>query len=188
MANCTEVMVKEHELILRMLDILETGADKLSRGEFVPPEVFTGAVIFIREFADRFHHGKEEDVFFPALYEAGMPEENSPQELLNLEHKLGRRFVGRLDEAAEQYMDGDDGAIPAVVEAARDYVRLLRQHILKENEGLFPVAERLMSDSLKERVNQNYAEVERERFPEDTVLRFTQLVERFEHLLDIKKN
>lgn len=188
MANCTEMMVKEHELILRMLDILETGAEKLARGEFIPPEVFTGAVIFIREFADRFHHGKEEDVFFPALYDAGMPRENSPQELLNLEHKLGRRFVGRLDEAAERYMEGDDDAVSQIVEASNDYVKLLRQHILKENEGLFPVAEKLMSDELKEKVNRKYQEVEKERFPEDTVLRFTQLVERFEHLLDIKKN
>ncbi|GAV22238.1 hemerythrin domain-containing protein [Carboxydothermus pertinax] len=188
MVNCTEVMVKEHELILRMLDILETGAEKLSQGEFVPPEVFTGAVMFIREFADRFHHGKEEDVLFPALYEAGMPRENSPQELLNLEHKLGRRFVGRLDEAAEKYMEGDEEAIGQIVEAARDYVKLLRQHILKENEGLFPVAEKIMNDGLKERVNRYYLEVEKERFPDDTVIRFTQLVERFENLLSIKKN
>jgi len=187
-ANCTEIMVNEHQLILRMLDILETGAYKLERGEFVPPEVFTGAVMFIREFADRFHHGKEEDVFFPALYEAGMPRENSPQELLNLEHNLGRRFVGRLEEASEKYLEGDDDSIPTIVEAARDYVKLLRQHILKENEGLFPVAEKLMNDELKEKVNRKYQEVEKERFPEDTVLRFTQLVERFEHLLDIKKN
>ena len=72
MATATEVLRKEHDAILKMLEATETTAAQLARGEKVPDSRLAGLIEFFQQFADRCHHGKEEEVLFPRLVQKGM--------------------------------------------------------------------------------------------------------------------
>jgi len=63
-SDVTAVMVEEHRLILRMIALVERNAARLEAGSFRDWRFFLDAVDFIRNYADRFHHAKEEDVLF----------------------------------------------------------------------------------------------------------------------------
>ena len=84
--NVTQVMTDEHQLILRMIALVEQNTLAMERGSFRNWQFFLDAVDFIRNYADGFHHAKEEDVLFIELVKNGMPEKNSPIEAMLIEH------------------------------------------------------------------------------------------------------
>ena len=144
-ANVTQVMVDEHQLILRMITLVEQNTALLEEGEFRNWQFYLDAVDFIRNFADRFHHSKEEDVLFSELVKNGMPEKQSPIEAMHMEHDQGRAHVRAMEEAAQRAIDGETGQATIIAEQAKGYAELLRGHIEKENDILYPLAQRVMS-------------------------------------------
>jgi hemerythrin-like domain-containing protein len=144
--DITTVMVEEHKLILRMIALLEENVARMELGRFRDWEFFLDAVDFIRNFADRFHHAKEEDVLFAALVQNGMPAQHSPVAAMLMAHDQGRAFVRGMEEAALKARDGVVGQIPFIAENAHGYIDLLRDHIEKEDQILYPLAERVLPE------------------------------------------
>ena len=142
--KATQVLRDEHEGILAMLAVVEAAAYRLREGKSIPSDLFPNAVGFFRNFADKCHHGKEETKLFPALVERGMPQEGGPVGVMLEEHSLGRAYIRAISVAAEKYATGDTSAVPALVENALGYVKLLRGHIDKENGVLFPMADNIL--------------------------------------------
>ena len=89
-SDITQVMVDEHKLILRMITLVEHNTALLEARKFRNWQFYLDAVDFIRNYADRFHHAKEEDVLFAELVKNGMPEKQSPIEAMHMEHDQGR--------------------------------------------------------------------------------------------------
>ena len=137
----TEQLIEEHKSILKMLGIVDQVCNVLELGEAVPYEHLDQIVEFIKLFADKTHHGKEEDLLFPAMEAVGFPRESGPIGVMLMEHEQGRAFVSRLDKAVTQYKNGEQVAVDTLVRNARGYVHLLTQHIDKENNILFPMAD-----------------------------------------------
>lgn len=158
--NVTQVMSDEHQLILRMISLVESNTARMEQGKFRNWQFFLDAVDFIRNYADRFHHAKEEDVLFVALVKNGMPEKQSPIEAMQLEHEQGRALVRNLEEAARNALAGETGQIPIIAENARGYAALLRGHIDKEDNILYPLAERVLPEAVRERMLAEYATAE----------------------------
>jgi hemerythrin-like domain-containing protein len=148
-ANVTQVMVDEHQLILRMIALVEHNTALLREGKFRNWQFYLDAVDFIRNYADRFHHAKEEDVLFVALIKNGMPEKQSPIEAMQMEHDQGRAHVRAMEEAAQKALDGEGGQIAIITEHATGYAALLRGHIEKENDILYPLAERVLPEGVR---------------------------------------
>lgn len=113
----------DHELILRALTVLERLGQGLERGEGVDRGALEWLSDFFTTFVDRCHHGKEEQHLFPALERHGLPRDGGP--------------IGLLRAMRQQ----DDRK---TAEAIRQYARLLRAHIDKENGILFPLAEHII--------------------------------------------
>ncbi len=178
MKNITEVMVEEHKLILRMIALVERNTDLLEKGSFRDWQFYLDAVDFIRNYADRFHHAKEEDVLFVALIENGMPEKSSPIEAMHIEHDQGRAYVRAMEEAALKARDGELGQIPVIAENARGYIELLRGHIEKEDNILYPLAERVLPASVRPAMLEAYSEAESETPGLED--RYRELVEKYE--------
>jgi hemerythrin-like domain-containing protein len=158
--DVTRVLSDEHQLILRMIALVENNTALMEQGRFRNWQFFLDAVDFIRNYADRFHHAKEEDVLFIELVENGMPAKNSPIEAMHMEHEQGRAFVRALEEAAQKAMDGEAGQVPLIAENARGYAALLRGHIDKEDNILYPLAERVLPEAVRDRMRQAYAKAE----------------------------
>jgi hemerythrin-like domain-containing protein len=161
MHSATQTLRKEHEVILRMIDATEQTARQLEQGELVPAEVLENLQEFFQLFADRCHHGKEEDLLFPLLEQKGMPRIGGPVGVMLMEHEEGRRLIRAMGNAAQAYAAGDTAAgREPWAEAARAYATLLRQHIMKENEVLFVMAERLLSEDEQRQLSEAFEQLE----------------------------
>ena len=176
--NVTQVMVEEHQLILRMISLVEQNTTLVEKGAFSNWTFFLDAIDFIRNYADRFHHAKEEDVLFVELVKNGMPEKQSPIEAMHIEHDQGRDFVRNLEAAAQKVLAGETEQIPAIISNARGYAALLRGHIEKEDTVLYPLAERILPEEVRSGMLQSYDDAE-QKTPE-LEQKYRQLVERYE--------
>jgi hemerythrin-like domain-containing protein len=141
----------EHEVILRGLDVLERLAERLAAGQPVGEATLRGLVELLQTFADRCHHGKEEDHLFPAIRAKGLGDNLA---VFLDEHEEGRGYVRTL--ASGGAPSGERAA------AARRYVGMLRDHIQRENEVLFPLADELFSPDEHAALARAYEDVERE--------------------------
>lgn len=140
----TDDLKSEHRGIERMLTIAERAAQGLSAGKDVPPQAFLNTVDFLRNFADKCHHGKEETQLFPAMEKAGVPRQGGPIGVMLAEHEQGRAFIRSMADAAERYAKGEAAAKAPLAAALRGYVQLLRAHIYKEDNILFPMADSVL--------------------------------------------
>src|ERR1019366_9059464 len=154
-----ERLMAEHELIERGLVLLEKAVARIEAGQTLPEDFPAWPPRFFQQFADKFHHAKEEDVFFPVLKQRGIPEQGGPIGVMLHEHVLGRDCVGRMNDAIQaQPVD-----VHKFADAAKQYIPLLRQHIFKENNVLFHMAERVMSEADDADVTSRFSQVEQER-------------------------
>ncbi len=154
----TQILVEEHTLILQALDALEQKLSQLERGAPADRVYFEKAVEFLRTFADKCHHGKEEHLLFKTMVDRGFPREVGPIAVMLHEHEVGRAFVRGIAEAAAS-APGDPGAARRIIENGRGFIQLLRAHIDKENTILFPMADNILGPE-----DQVYLEKEFERF------------------------
>ena len=137
--RATETLFHEHEVIEAVLDCLEAATHAIEAGEAPCTRTFTEAIEFIRGYADGVHHQKEEDELFPILEERGVACEGGPIGVMLAEHDEGRQLVGEMQEALDAVeTKGDAGPL---VGFTRSFISLLREHIEKENEVLFPMAD-----------------------------------------------
>jgi hemerythrin-like domain-containing protein len=177
-ANVTQVMVDEHKLILRMISLVEHNTALLEAGKFRNWQFYLDAVDFIRNFADHFHHAKEEDVLFSELVKNGMPEKQSPIEAMHMEHDQGRAHVRAMEEAAQKALAGEPGQASIIASHAKGYAELLRSHIEKENDILYPLAERILPEDVRDGMLTAY-EVAEAKLP-GLKAKYQKLVEEYE--------
>lgn len=176
--TATAILRKEHDAILRMLDATEEVARLFERNERVAPETLDGLHEFFRLFADRCHHGKEEDLLFPRLEGKGMPRAGGPIGVMLEEHNQGRALIGQMVEAAAAFRQGNAEAPRHWSQFARQYIEMLRQHIHKENNVLFMVAENMLSDAEQAELAVAFEKVEEEKMGKGTHERLHALMDK----------
>lgn len=162
MVKLTEEQKKEHRVIEHALDILERVCERFENDEDVDPKIIEKTIDFLRTFADKCHHGKEQDLLFIALEMEGMSRVNSPIGILRREHDIARRFIWNMDRALGDYKKGDETAKKDILQSAQAYNKLLNQHIDKEDDLLYPIAEKKLSDERKRELLKAYERFEKE--------------------------
>ncbi len=176
----TEELVQEHNGIKRMLRVLGVISARLEAGERVDPSDLDQIIEFIQVFADKCHHGKEEDLLFKAMERAGIPGEGGPIGVMLAEHKIGRGYVKGMSEAAAAYRAGQPGAGVAFAENARNYVALLSQHIAKEDGVLYVMADRALSPHIQAELLEGFERIEEERVGHGKHEEFHRLLDRLD--------
>jgi hemerythrin-like domain-containing protein len=150
--DAISLLMEEHQVILRALDALDAFAAEVSRGGGDPAEL-ERFVRFIRAFADARHHGKEEDILFAAMVRAGFPREGGPIAVMLMDHDAGRAHVA----AMARHLGGGAPWTAAdraeVVAATGGYTDLLRSHIMKEDQILYPMAQHRLPEAVMEQVD-----------------------------------
>ena len=169
-----EALMHEHRVIERGLAVLEAIADRLGRGESVATDKVGALLDFFKVFADQCHHGKEEGLLFPELEKRGIPKEGGPIGVMLVEHDEGRELQRRMREAASNLSDNEKRQ--QFVSAARDYINLLRQHIWKEDNVLFRMAEQVLTAHEDEQLAERFEQHERERIGDGVHERFHHLI------------
>lgn len=144
--NATALLGDEHRVIERVLVVLE----RLTKRPLAPSlDSWKKALDFIRSFADGCHHFKEEKVLFPAMEAHGIPTEGGPIGMMLVEHEEGRGYVRSMLAALEEVQT--EATEQTLISNANSYLRLLKEHIQKEDEILFRMADDVVSaDEQKE--------------------------------------
>ena len=155
MNKCVESMVQEHEVIVGVLASVQAMADKLSAGEKVDRQDVADFGRFFRDFADKCHHGKEEDRLFVKMVEVGFPQDSGPIAVMLSEHNEGRQEVRGLLEIGAGAGPLTEAEKSRAIQYAIQFVPLLYAHIQKENNILYPMAQRAIPPEDFERLDQS---------------------------------
>ncbi len=152
--------MEEHRLIETVLGALDSYAAAVERGNGFERDDLGRFLTFIREFADAKHHGKEEDILFAAMVANGFPRDGGPIAVMLEEHDLGRSHVRQLAEIAASDGPWGEDLVALLNRAARAYTELLRGHIGKEDNVLYPMARSALSAETMKGVAEGCEEVE----------------------------
>jgi len=159
----TQELTTEHNAVLVALQILEKVDAAIEAKNDEALGHLEQLLDFFKGFVDRCHHGKEEDVLFPELERRGVKREGGPIGVMLLEHEAGRGHVRAMLDDLEWLRRGEAAAVVATHEHVLAYRDLLRAHIYKENNVLFPMADRLLPDDVAARLAEQFEEIERDR-------------------------
>lgn len=149
-------LMKEHQLILKYVDLMDRYA-KLNLQNPILHILFDQAgfmIDFIHEFADTFHHAKEENILFRYLETPGVLTHCNPVPQMLFEHEQARGYVVNMESALKNKNLFD------LADNAQDYAGLLKMHIYKEDTILYPMAEQGLSNDLKASILKEYSETE----------------------------
>ena len=158
--EAVEQLMDEHESVRTVLEILDQIAEDPAA---VDTGHMDGIIDFLKNFVDRCHHGKEEDLLFPALQAKGVKKEGGPIGVMLEEHRQGRELIKAMTFALEKMKKGDAGAADDLVKEIRNYAGLLDGHIEKENMILFPMADDLLTEAESEGLSAGFDKLEEER-------------------------
>ena len=154
MGKATQDLRKEHDSILHVLEILDVmiSADNKENTEML--QNYTELVYFLKIFADKCHHGKEENILFLDLEKLGIPNQGGPIGVMLQEHNQGREYIALMDKALESKDLKEFNA------AAARYSELLRSHIEKENNVLFVMADQTLDEARQDELFEKFEQHE----------------------------
>jgi len=158
--SALEDLKHEHVLIGRMLTVLERLAEEVDDKPEETAKELGEALQFLRGFADACHHSKEEKALF-AMLSAKDAAAQEPVRTLTSEHDAGRTLISQIAAALPGLGRGDEEAQRAIARDLTLYTRMLRSHIDKEENVLFPLAEGAIGPEDAERLEEAFEEVER---------------------------
>jgi len=155
-----EDLIHEHEAIKVMLSIMSKIAENIrTEKEFVTKDI-EKIVDFLKTFSDKCHHGKEETALFPALVLAGVPNENGPVGVMLQEHAIGRNIINEINTELENFKAGNISSSEKIATSLINYVHLLHNHILKEENILFPMANKVLTEDNQNEILRQFKIIE----------------------------
>ena len=167
----------EHRLIERMLSAIKGVLAKIESKHKIDPVFVDIAVDFIRVYADRTHHGKEEDILFRELNNKPLTTEDRQimKELIE-EHVFGRQTTKALVEANTRYRNGDETALTEIIAKLQTLTEFYPKHIEKEDKVFFPSSRKYFTDEEDQDMLAEFWEFDRKVIHE----KYTSVVEGFE--------
>jgi hemerythrin-like domain-containing protein len=153
----TKILSEEHQNILKVIDALTKECSSLESGKDLDKDFFEKAIDFIRNYADRFHHAKEEDILFKELNKDDVQMHCNPIPQMLHEHDLGRNLVKGMEQALKENNKAK------VIENARGYTQLLQEHIDKEDNILYPMADEALNQQTQKEILEKFKQAESER-------------------------
>jgi hemerythrin-like domain-containing protein len=173
--QATADLRSEHEVIQQVLDCVEVLAEQAAQTGRIDLASAREALDFLGTFADRCHHGKEEQRLFPALHLKGLPKHVGPIAVMLDEHEQGRAAIQWMRQAVLDAERDPAGAAARFAKSARTYVELLRDHIDKENGVLFPIADQMLNEAETRALLASFQEVEHHDMGDGTHERYLAL-------------
>lgn len=156
----TEELKEEHVAVLSVLEILQTISQKIISGKEIEVQHLDQLLTILKEFVDYSHHGKEEKILFKALEQLGFPKEGGPVGVMLSEHDNGRQFIQGMHDAVALIKAGDPDGLRKFAANASYYVSLMVDHIHKENNVLYPMADMHLSLENKNAMLKDFEQVE----------------------------
>ena len=181
MVNSIELMMDEHQVILRMLDVIRTACIEVMNGAEIDYNDFEDMMDFVKNYADDHHHGKEEKYLFKEMTDRLVKiGQNLITNGMLVEHDFGRFYMQELRAALQRVKEGDQDSKVDVIANAVSYTHLLRRHIGKEDQVVYTYAAKNLPAEVMEEVNRKSTELEEAANIKGTQQRYLDMVERLE--------
>jgi hemerythrin-like domain-containing protein len=171
MEKPTKILSEEHQNILKIIGSLNKECGELESKREINKVFFEKVIDFIRNYADKFHHAKEEGILFVELKKDSVELHCDPIEQMLYEHDLGRNFVKRMEEGI------NENNKEKIIENARGYCRLLQDHISKEDNILYPMADEVLTNEVHKEMMEKFQKAETEKFSQGTKEKYLSLTE-----------
>lgn len=167
----------EHRLIQQMLNLIQRKLEVVERTQSIDPYFVDTAVDFIQIYADRTHHGKEEDILFRDLRKKHLSKEDlQVMDELIADHIFCRSTTKKLIEANEHYRRGDKDSLDKITTHLKTLVEFYPHHIKNEDEIFFPASRAYFSDEEDQAMLGNFLDFDRKMIHE----KYKSLVENLE--------
>jgi hemerythrin-like domain-containing protein len=157
----------EHRLIEKMLKVIQKQISVIEKQNRMDPVFIDTVVDFVKIYADRTHHGKEEEILFRDLSMKNMtPEDEKVMAELIEDHKFGRKITANLVQAGKDYRNGRLEALQTIIENLSVLVDFYPKHIIKEDKVFFPNTENCFSPEEQENMLNEFWEFDRKMIHE----------------------
>ena len=154
------IMKEEHKFIKRGLIVIRKMCVYILDTGNVPEDDFRKMIDFIRNYADKHHHSKEENIFFKKMEEELGERVKAPLLGMFAEHDLGRLFISNLETAIKKFVEGNKDSRVDIIANAIGYCDLLTRHIDKEDNAIYNFAKRSLSQNLIDEIEEKCKQVE----------------------------
>ena len=154
--KATSNLENDHVHILKLCDVME----RIAHEDDIDLLKIEEIVKIIRGFADGLHHKKEEEFLFPKMAEKGFSLHSGPVAVMLNEHQEGRSYVKGIADGIAAYKSGNIAEKKVVYANMLGYAELLRNHIAKENNILFRMADNCLSDEEQKSLLAEFTEIE----------------------------
>lgn len=138
-----QLLKRDHEVTEQVFAAM----DKSLAAADGPPPALVGVLVEYLHYVEHCHNRKEELHLFPRLEQRGMPRHGGPLGVMLQEHEQARAILGRLLPAASAYAAGERGRLVEMRTAFDEYAALCKDHFWKENDILYPMAQRLLGEA-----------------------------------------
>jgi len=174
-------LMTEHRLIEKILNITGKELDVIKKNNTIKPVFIDTIVDFIKIYADRTHHGKEEDILFNKLKNKNLNAEDDKmmQELVN-DHAIARKMASELIDANKKYTNGDSSSIKTIIEILSELIIFYPPHILKEDKIFFPNTEKYFSNNELDEMLNDFWEFDRKMIHEKYNALYESLKEKYQ--------
>ncbi len=154
--NITQTLINEHVLILKGLKFLRIARNNIEINEHPPKQFFQKAVPFFRNYADKYHHYKEEFLMFGFLAHKKEGQIDLEIGSLRHQHEIGRQFLTKVERSINGYDMGNEIAITSLLENLASFISVLSRHIFREDNLFFPMVEHELSDEEKSTLSEQF--------------------------------
>lgn len=175
----TEDLIQEHNAIKEMLRIMSKIAGNIETDQGFDTSDVKKIIDFLRTFADKCHHGKEETALFPALVLAGIAEDNGPIGVMLHEHNIGRGYINGLISGVEDFKRNFANSSGLIATCLTNYVNLLQTHIQKEENVLFPMANKVLSVEKQNEIFKQFEKIEKDVIGNGVNEKYRELLKQF---------
>lgn len=179
--DAIQLMMEEHKNIKRALSVIRKISIGVLNGCEVPFEDFNRIIEFVRNYADKHHHNKEEEVLFKKMREdIGEALVEAPITGMLVEHDFGRLFIKNLEDALERVKNGDMDSRVDIIANAVGYSDLLNRHIDKEDKVIYTFARRSLKEDAMKYVNESCEKIEQTAENDKLQNKYISIVEELE--------
>lgn len=159
----TASLRRDHDLIEKVIKAMESTIQLLNDGKQIPESILLPVIDFSKNFTDVCHHSKEENSLFPALEQAGMPRNMGPIAMMLMDHERSREIGKEMESSAKDYISS--GNSTKLISDMHQYVEHITEHLWKENNKLFMMAEARLQ-YVSKKVDKELNEIEESKLKE----------------------
>ena len=178
--KATEDLMYEHKAIKLILSVMSNISESIKDKKVFYTNDVEKIVDFLSVYVDKCHRNKEEAVFYPALLMTKYPTEEMPVGMLINEHKIGKGYLDEITCCVENCKIGSTFSCERIADCMANYVQLIQDHILKEENDYFPLANKALSVEAQKEISKQFQLINDEFVGLDIHTRYDELLKSME--------